>query len=145
MSGRVSVNMVDNLAALLLNVLLNLWLIPAYGILGAAVAWAVSLAAVNIARVWQVRAQVHTVPVTAGMVKGLVAALVAMGVGFGVRWLVDGFVPQLTIGLAAIGVAYLAAVLALGLSREDVMVLRSVTRRGGRRRAANPTPAEVRS
>ena len=73
MSGRVSVNMADNLAALLLNVLLNLWLIPAYGILGAAVAWAVSLAAVNIARVWQVRAQVHTVPVTAGMVKGLVA------------------------------------------------------------------------
>ncbi|MEH0931187.1 oligosaccharide flippase family protein [Micromonospora sp. CPCC 205558] len=137
MSGRVSVNMMDNLAALLLNVLLNLWLIPAYGILGAAVAWAVSLAAVNIARVWQVRAQVHTVPVTAGMVKGLVAALVAMGVGFGVRWLVEGATAQVAIGLAVIVAVYLAAVLALGLSREDVMVLRSVTRRGGRR-AADP-------
>ena len=48
MSGRVALNMADNLAALVLNVLLNLWLIPAYGIVGAAVAWAVSLAAVNV-------------------------------------------------------------------------------------------------
>ncbi|MGW5579913.1 flippase [Micromonospora chokoriensis] len=141
MSGRVSVNMVDNLAALVLNVLLNLWLIPAYGILGAAVAWAVSLAAVNLARVWQVRAQVHTVPVTTGMLKGLVAAAGAVVVGLGVRWLVEGWVTQLTVGLTAIVGAYCAGVLALGLSREDVMVLGSVTRRGGRRAAMAGGPA----
>ncbi|MGW4462007.1 flippase [Micromonospora sp. NPDC004704] len=133
MSGRVSVNMVDNLAALVLNILLNLWLIPAYGILGAAVAWAVSLAAVNIARVWQVRVLVHAVPVTVGMLKGLAAAVLALGAGFAARWLVPGWVAELAVGLAVIALVYLGAVLALGLSREDVMVLRAVTRRGGRR------------
>ncbi|MFI6760041.1 flippase [Micromonospora sp. NPDC050417] len=135
MSGRVSVNMFDNLAALVLNILLNLWLIPAHGILGAAVAWAVSLAVVNVARVWQVRVQVRAVPVTVGMVKGLGAALLALAAGFGVRSLVPGWGAQLVLGLATIVVVYLGAVLALGLSREDVMVLRSVTRRGGRRSA----------
>lgn len=136
MSGRVSINMVDNLAALALNILLNLWLIPAYGILGAAVAWAVSLAVVNIARVWQVRVLVHAVPVTVGMVKGLVAAALALVAGFGARWLVSGWAVELAVGLVVIALVYLGAVLALGLSREDIMVLRSVTRRGGRRSAA---------
>ncbi|MEV4629706.1 flippase [Micromonospora sp. NPDC049523] len=140
MSGRVSVNMVDNLAALVLNILLNLWLIPAYGILGAAVAWAVSLAAVNIARVWQVRVLVHAVPVTVGMLKGLAAAVLALGAGFGARWLVPGWGAELAVGLAVIALVYLGAVLALGLSREDVMVLRAVTRRGGRRAAGAGGP-----
>ncbi|WP_147457135.1 flippase [Micromonospora pisi] len=135
MSGRVSVNMFDNLAALLLNILLNLWLIPAHGILGAAVAWAISLAVVNVARVWQVRVLVRAVPVTVGMVKGLGAALLALAAGFGVRSLVPGWGAQLVLGLVTIVVVYLGAVLALGLSREDVMVLRSVTRRGARRSA----------
>ncbi|WP_326559820.1 flippase [Micromonospora sp. NBC_01796] len=140
MSGRVSVNMVDNLAALVLNILLNLWLIPAYGILGAAVAWAVSLAAVNIARVWQVRVLVHAVPVTVGMLKGLAAAVLALGAGFAARWLVPGWVAELAVGLAVIALVYLGAVLALGLSREDVMVLRAVTRRGARRAAGASGP-----
>lgn len=143
MSGRVSVNMVDNLAALVLNILLNIVLIPAYGILGAAVAWAVSLAVVNIARVWQVRAQVHALPVTVGMVKGVVAAVVALVVGLGVRWLVAGWAVQLAVGLVAVVVVYLGAVLALGLSREDIMVWRSVTRRGGRRAAGGAAAGDA--
>ncbi|MFK3980779.1 flippase [Micromonospora sp. NPDC050397] len=143
MSGRVSVNMVDNLAALVLNILLNIVLIPAHGILGAAVAWAVSLAVVNIARVWQVRAQVHTLPVTVGMAKGVVAAVAALVAGLGVRWLVSGWAVQLVLGLVAVVVVYLGAVLALGLSREDIMVWRSVTRRGGRRAAGGTASGDA--
>jgi len=133
MSGRVAVNMADNVAALLLNVALNLWLIPTYGVVGAAVAWAVSLAAVNVARVVQVRALVRSLPVTAGLVKGLGAAVVALLFGYVVRGLVPGWGPQLGVGLAVIVVGYLGTVLALGLDREDLMVLRAVIRRGGRR------------
>ncbi|MEU8264227.1 flippase [Micromonospora sp. NPDC048999] len=140
MSGRVAVNMYDNLAALLLNVLLNLWLIPAYGIVGAAVAWAVSLAAVNVARVLQVRALVRALPVSAGMLKGLGAGAIALLAGMGVRWLVPGSLTQTVVGLAVIAAAYLGGVLALGLSREDVMVLRTLVRRPGRAKAAAVTP-----
>src|SRR6266536_3650090 len=54
MSGRPLWSTVENLAVLVLNVLLNLWLIPSRGIAGAAVAWAVALGTVNLARVVQV-------------------------------------------------------------------------------------------
>ncbi|SDZ24973.1 Membrane protein involved in the export of O-antigen and teichoic acid [Micromonospora pattaloongensis] len=131
MSGRVVVNMADNLAALVLNVLLNLWLIPAYGLIGAAVAWAVSLAAVNLARVLQVRALVRAVPVTGGMLKGLAAGALALLAGFGARWLASGWLVEIVVGVVVVGVVYLGAVLALGLSREDTMVLRSLIRRRG--------------
>ncbi|WP_433527955.1 flippase [Micromonospora sp. CA-263727] len=129
MSGRVALNMYDNLAVLLLNVLLNLWLIPAYGIVGAAVAWAVSLAAVNLARVLQVRALIRALPVSAGMLKGLAAGAIALLAGLGARWLVPGWPAQTAVGLVVIVAVYLGGVLALGLSREDVLVLRTLARR----------------
>lgn len=133
MSGRVSLNMADNLAALVLNIGLNLWLIPAYGIVGAAVAWAVSLAVVNIARVLQVRALIGALPVTIGMVKGLVAAVLAGAVGVLVRVVLPDWPAGTVVGAVAVVAGYLGVVLALRLSREDVMVLRTVT---GRRRGA---------
>ncbi|MFJ6194724.1 oligosaccharide flippase family protein [Micromonospora sp. NPDC092111] len=132
MSGRVAVNMADNVAALVLNVLLNLWLIPAYGIVGAAAAWSVSLIVVNVARVVQVRFLVGAVPFTVGMFKGIAAGAVALLAGLLVRWLVPGWPWRLGVGLTAIVATYLAAVLALGLSREDLMVLRTLLRRRGR-------------
>jgi O-antigen/teichoic acid export membrane protein len=136
MSGRVAVNMYDNLAALALNILLNLWLIPAYGIIGAAVSWAVSLAAVNIARVLQVRALIHALPVTVGLLKGLAAGGVALAVAGALRAVTPVAVTWTVIGLALVVVTYLAAVFAFGLSREDVMVLRTLLRRRRRRSAA---------
>jgi O-antigen/teichoic acid export membrane protein len=129
MSGRVALNMWDNLAALVLNVLLNLWLIPAYGIVGAAVAWAVSLAVVNAARVLQVRRLIRALPVSAGMLKGLAAGAAALLAGFAVRALLPEGFGALAAGVAAIAVVYLGVVLGLGLSREDRMVLRALVRR----------------
>ena len=129
MSGRVALNMWDNLAALVLNVLLNLWLIPAYGIVGAAVAWAVSLAVVNAARVLQVRSLIQALPVSRGMLFGFLAGVAALGAGFGVRALLPAGFGTLVVGLVAIVVVYAGAVLALGLSREDRMVLRALVRR----------------
>jgi O-antigen/teichoic acid export membrane protein len=129
MSGKVALNMGDNLAALVLNVLLNLWLIPAFGIAGAAVAWAVSLAVVNVARVLQVRSLIHALPVSRGMVFGLLAGLAALGAGFAVRAVLPGGFGTLVAGLIAIVVVYVGAVLALGLSREDRLVLRALVRR----------------
>jgi O-antigen/teichoic acid export membrane protein len=133
----VALNMWDNLAALVLNVLLNLWLIPAYGIVGAAVAWALSLAVVNAARVVQVKRLIGALPVSAGMAKGLAAGAAALGAGLLVRALLPAGFGTLVAGLAAIAVVYLGAVLGLGLSREDRMVLRALIRR----RAAHPVAA----
>ena len=133
MSGRVALNMWDNLAALVINVLLNLWLIPAYGIIGAAVAWAVSLAVVNAARVLQVRSLIGALPVSRGMATGLLGGAAALAAGLAVRAVLPPGFGTLAAGLAVIVAVYAAAVLALGLSREDRMVLRALIRRRGDR------------
>ncbi|MFC0534080.1 flippase [Phytohabitans kaempferiae] len=132
MSGRVALNMFDNIGALVLNIGLNLWLIPAHGIIGAAIAWSASLIAVNLARVAQVWWLVRAVPVTAGLVKGLAAGAAALVAALAVRWLVPEGAGQLVAGLAATVVVYGGAVLALGLSKEDTMVLRALARRRDR-------------
>ncbi|MEV6494183.1 oligosaccharide flippase family protein [Actinoplanes sp. NPDC051633] len=128
MSGKVALNMADNVATLVLNVLLNLLLIPAHGIVGAAVAWAVSLAVVNVARVVQVRRLIGALPVSRGMGTGLLAGAVALGAGLAVGTLLPSGVVALVCGLVVIAVAYAGTVLALGLSREDRTVLRAILR-----------------
>ncbi|MCW6007367.1 flippase [Micromonospora sp. CPCC 205371] len=125
MSGKVWLNMVDNVGALVLNVALNLWLIPAYGVVGAAIAWSASLVAVNLARVTQVWALVRAMPISEGMLKGLLAGVAALCAALVARWLLPGSF-QLAGGLTTIIAVYTGVVLALGLSKEDTMVLRSV-------------------
>ena len=56
MAGRSALSLLDNGLALAANILLNLALVPRYGINGAAVAWAVSLFITNalpLAQVWR--------------------------------------------------------------------------------------------
>ncbi|HEY8018323.1 MAG TPA: flippase, partial [Actinomycetota bacterium] len=57
MAGKSSWNLINTLAALILNVTLNLILIPRMGITGAAIAWSVSIACNNLlplAQTWKV-------------------------------------------------------------------------------------------
>ncbi|MEV6636739.1 flippase [Actinoplanes sp. NPDC051470] len=131
MSGQVALNMADNVAALVLNVLLNLVLIPEYGIVGAAVAWAASLTVVNLARVIQVRRLIATLPASRGMAKGLLAGVAALAVGLVLEAVLPSGPAGLIVGLVAIAGVYAGTVLALGLGREDRMVLRAL-RRGAR-------------
>jgi hypothetical protein len=63
------------------------------------------------------------------MLYGLVAGVAALGAGFAVRALLPSGFGALVAGLVAIVVVYVGAVLALGLSREDRMVLRALVRR----------------
>ena len=54
MSGRTTQNLVNNVTALTLNIVLGLLLIPRFGLEGAAIAWAVSLLCTNLLPVFQV-------------------------------------------------------------------------------------------
>ncbi len=57
MAGRSSLSLLDNAVALIVDVGLNLFLIPAYGINGAAASWAISLGVRNLLPFFQVRSQ----------------------------------------------------------------------------------------
>jgi O-antigen/teichoic acid export membrane protein len=142
MSGRVMVNMVDTVVSLVLNIGLNLWLIPSHGIVGAAIAWSVSLASVNIARIIQVQLLMGVTPFGSGILRALAAGGPTLIAAWLVLVLVDDWRLRIVVGIVAILVAYAASVLALGLTDDDRLVLRMLRRggrRGGRGAAAAPT------
>jgi O-antigen/teichoic acid export membrane protein len=134
MSGRVALNMADNVVVLVANIGLNLWLIPIYGIEGAALAWTGALVLVNVARVLQVSSTMGMLPFDTSSAKGLLAALVAVGGGVAVDAVLGG-TPALAVGAVVVALGYLAALVALGVPADDRLVLRGLVRR------ARPQPA----
>jgi len=135
MSGRNRLNLIDNLLVLALNIGLNLVLIPVWGINGAAFAWAVSLGAVNLLRVLQVRIIVRSLPFDIAQAKAFLAAVAAGAAALVTsRWLLDGPTGALA-GIAAASAVYVTVVMALGLPDSDRVIAGLLTRRGGGRRS----------
>jgi len=86
MSGRSQWNLVNGVMALGLDVALNLVLIPRLGIVGAAIAWAVSIVANNLAALIEVRVLVGLWPVGRGWYVIAVASTVCFALtGLAVR------------------------------------------------------------
>ncbi len=128
-SGRVALNMVDNVGVLVANVLLNLYLIPRHGLFGSAIAWMISLVLVNVARVWQVRATMGMLPFDAASGKGLIAALAALVVALAVSAMASGPV-ALFVGAPVALAVYGGALVLLGLPDDDRILIRQLKRRG---------------
>jgi O-antigen/teichoic acid export membrane protein len=128
MSGRPYLTMANNLFALAINIGLNVLLIPHYGIRGAAVAWAVSIALINVAKVAQVWLTMHMHAFDSGFLRGCIAAAIAALPGALVKAAMPGFT-GLVIGALVIGLTYVAALFALGLREEDRVVLRRLVAR----------------
>lgn len=119
MAGHVTVNLVNNVVTLAFNVGLNLWLIPEYGAIGAALAWTLSLGAVNLARLVEVYLIMGLVPFDLGTLKALASFVVASLVALGIRaWVPPGY-QALVVGGIALAGAYLVTTLLLGLQPEE--------------------------
>lgn len=128
MSGRPLLNTLNNLAVLLVNVLLNILLVPRFGLIGAAVAWTVSLTLVNLARVVEVWITMRMWPFGVAMLKGLAAA----GAGAAPAWFIANNLTgpvALVAGAATLGLVYLVVITALGITQEDRLVFSALRRR----------------
>ena len=106
MSGRVALTMADNLAVLVLDVVLTLVLVPRLGVLGAALAWSTSLVLGNLAKLLQVRTVVGLVPGGRRWGAVALAAVPAAGAALAVRALTDGPLPAALVGGPAVLVVY---------------------------------------
>jgi O-antigen/teichoic acid export membrane protein len=134
MSGRPLHNMLTNVLALALNIGLNLYLIPRHGVLGAAIAWSVSLIVANVVRVLAVRHLYGLLPFNRATAQGLMAGAAALGVALALRPVV-GALPALAAAMAT----YLGAVL-LAMSADDRDTFRSLVRRSPPPRPVTPVP-----
>ena len=128
MSGRPGIQMVGNAATLALNLGLNLYLIPRYGVTGAAIAWAASMVFINGLRVVAVAVTMHMLPLHEGLLKGALAGSVAAAAGLAARSFTSGPL-TLLIGVPLTVVAYALALLLLGVGTEDRLVLASLRAR----------------
>ena len=141
MCGRVRLNLINNVVTLILNIGLNLFLIPRMGMLGAAVAWSVSLTMVNVARVIQVRRVVDAVPVERATVKALIAAMIAAGAAMVSRLtLGEDQASAWIMGCLVVGLSYLAATILLGLETSETAALDGLFQRRSAVSGSGTTP-----
>jgi len=128
MGGRSSWQLADKTFALVLNLVLNLALVPLWGIEGAAVAWAVTIVLDTLVVVWQVQRLMGIRPAGRHLVVAAATSLGVVGViGVGARLLLGSSMPVFVLTLVVAALAYLGVSWrlrsALGLS--DLLRLRT--------------------
>jgi O-antigen/teichoic acid export membrane protein len=136
MSGRVRLTMVDNVAALVLNVVLNVLLIPRYGIVGAAVAWSASLVVANVAKVLQARYVVGVTATGASLGRVLLASVPAAGAAALLTQWVHHWAAVVLVAAPVVAGVFLGVLVALGVQPEDRELVASLVRR---RRRSDPS------
>jgi O-antigen/teichoic acid export membrane protein len=116
--------------AFALNLGLNIALIPRFGMSGAAVAWASSIVAVNLAAVVETRILVGVRPLGSGARVAVLSTAVAYGIVGGlVRWRMGSSVPAFVV--AALGGTGLYAIF-VSMARETLHLpelVRALSRR----------------
>jgi O-antigen/teichoic acid export membrane protein len=136
MSGKQDVELINAVVMLTANVALNLWLIPPYGILGAAMATGVSFAAINVARILEVYRFLGMHPFDANYYKPFVAGLIVLLLSAVLSGL-HVLRPYWILSLAALCLVYFVVLFCLGLEHEDQMVWAAIESEIG---AALPEP-----
>lgn len=130
MAGRTTWTLANSLLALVIMVGLDLWLIPPYGILGAAIGWAVARLTANLVPLAQLALSLRIHPFG----RPLNAAMLTAALSFGLLPLLSRMVfglslTALLVAVATAGVCYLA-LLALMRDRLELAALAAVRRRG---------------
>ncbi|CAN5334481.1 flippase [soil metagenome] len=143
MAGHSMVNTANTVVALLLNVGLNLVLIPRYGLTGAAISWAVSIVVNNVAAVAELWLLQRLSPLGPGIwIAGVASAACFGALGLGTR-LAFGTAPVGFLAFGAIATGTYLAVLWRNRDALELSVLRDALRssgrgdNGGRRRSAD--------
>jgi O-antigen/teichoic acid export membrane protein len=136
MAGRSGLSLFNNFAALVVDVALNIILIPQIGITGAAISWAAALVVRNVLPLGQVRSMLQMSPWSSGAVWVAVSAVACFGVLPSVLRYSFGLGLATTLpGLAVCTIAY-AVLLWAGRRRLALSAFAGLLRR----RVGAPTP-----
>ena len=135
MGGRSSATMLSAAIGLVVNIGVNVALVPRYGFVGAAWAWSATIASTNLIGVWQIRHLVGRAGYGSIWLRATVAAVGGAGVPLLVARLALGATPlAMVVGLLAAGIAY-ALILRRWQDLIPMEILRNV-RKGRSRRVA---------
>jgi O-antigen/teichoic acid export membrane protein len=124
MTGRPTLELINSWVAGLINILLNFWLIPEYGALGAALATGSSIVIVNLVRLLETYIIHHCHPFRYATVKALLAFTAISAVLWKLNYLSQSSgweTPSFATGLFMFG--YFGLLATLGWDKEDKLVL----------------------
>lgn len=133
MSGHTRLKLLNSAIRLVMLTGLNLWLIPRWGALGAALAAFFTTSVVGLLRLAQVGFLFRVLPYDGGFVKTVFAAGIAWLVGLGVGRLIppNGSALNAVVNGILIVAVYVVAVFVLGLAEEEQLILARARRRAG--------------
>ena len=129
MAGRSRLLLVNTVAAAVLNVALGVVLVPRLGIVGAAIAVLASVTSFQVALTIQTWLLERVHPFTFRLLKPLAAALVALAAEIALHLFIRDRAARVALVIAGGAVAYVAALLALGLGPEERQLLRRLVGR----------------
>ncbi|ODB72704.1 hypothetical protein A8711_31240 [Micromonospora sp. II] len=139
MAGRTAWTFYNAMTGTVLNVVGNLLLIPRFGILGAALAWTISILVTNLVPLTQLWWSMRLHPFGAGTRTAMALAVVALGLPLGAASLLDATPPVLAL-VSAVGLAAYAAGVWRWRRTLNLDALRSLRR--GRNRAGSDPAAQ---
>ena len=127
MSGHTKLTLANNISAAIINVILNVLLIPKYGIIGAAVATTTAIAIRNIASVIEIRFILNASPFSTTLIK-LFLFVIVCGVSVlllrnnlpNMRWWIE-----IPICCAFFGIIYTPLMWFFGMGEEDKNFLKT--------------------
>jgi O-antigen/teichoic acid export membrane protein len=129
MTGRPGLNLFNNILWLVTNFCLNLWLIPRYGLIGAAFGAASTTMFINVLRVTEIYVLRRILPFRASQLKPLLAALLAILPAWWLRQEQVELWARILVPAASYVAVYFTALLLLRLEEEDRMLLDRLLRR----------------
>jgi O-antigen/teichoic acid export membrane protein len=137
MAGRTDLVLGNSVAALVINIVLNLVLIPPYGIIGAGVAWGISIVAWNLIRLYQAWRVLHMHPFGPWVPRTAIALGIFCAAAGAVRLTLATTPPfvQIVVGAVISTGALVAASVFTGIVRRDQLTLgaaRTLVARGPR-------------
>ena len=128
MSGKQDIELVNAIVMLISNIGLNFWLIPIYGILGAAIATGLSMALIDIVKIVEVRKILRMKPYDTNYHKPFIAGFIVV---FLFLFLSTFDISRLywIFNMVMLSVVYFVVLYLLGLEQEDKMIWETVKKR----------------
>jgi O-antigen/teichoic acid export membrane protein len=123
MTGHPKIELLNSIIFILFTIILNLFLIPKYNVLGAGIANAVTLSVVNLARVIQIYRVVRIHPFRWDYLKPLAAFFLSVTMIFYLKKVVTMNLFSFFLLVSALVVSYCLFVFLLGLKEEEQWIL----------------------
>lgn len=129
MSGREKLEFLNTFLIVISNIILNIILIPIYGIIGAAMATGLSIIALNLLRLIEVKKLLGIFPYDSRYLKGVISGIFTMmGVLISMKYLIGGlhYIIIISVVIVLTITIFGGSLNALKLDKEDKLILKTM-------------------